>query len=34
MTEKEIEDSIVEAREHLLEKLKTAPTLVNSKESH
>ena len=34
MTDDEIKRSLSEAREHMLEKLKQAPTLINAKESH
>ena len=34
MTDDEIKKSLSEAREHMLEKLKQAPTLINAKESH
>ena len=34
MSEEDIENSVNTARVHLLEKLKTAPTMVNVKESH
>ena len=34
LSESEIEASINEAREHLLDKLKNAPTMINTKESH
>lgn len=34
MTDDEIKKALEEARTHLLEKLKQAPTLINTKESH
>ena len=34
MSEVEIQQSLQRAREHLLEKLREAPTLINAKESH
>ena len=34
LSDSEIEASINEAREHLLDKLKNAPTMINTKESH
>jgi serine/arginine repetitive matrix protein 2 len=34
MTEEQIAESVSKAREHMLEKLKNAPTLVNAKDTH
>ena len=34
MTDDEIKEALSEAREHLLSKLRQAPTLINTKESH
>jgi hypothetical protein len=34
MTEEEVQASLQRAREHLQQKLKEAPTMINAKESH
>ena len=34
MSEAEVREAVGKARQHMVDKLKTAPTLVNTKESH
>ena len=34
MSESEIKEAVKKAREHMLEKLKQAPTMIDTKESH